>query len=397
VQPVHFRRADPECPVFAALVVVPILRFHIPFIFFYRPSTNHDLAALGLILSLLLLVQRRFARAVCAALASAFCHPSPGYVMLLLIGMIAGWSAFRSSPKALLRIAYRLIVAGIATLAVYAAACLAFFRSAGPFLRTIFPSVGKNMRSHYGWSFLKGGLTFIHPPGSNWKYVVGTNAASYVIFNLILAAVALVVLAQLLRKRPHQDNTILTLFFCCLAIHAIYVIFVFGVPETWTYDAYLLVLGIAAVPFTRTRQFAALILTGALLVGSYSALSASRRLCQQPRRGRLWIDARLDANLANMLQRQSQGKPYLWSISGALSMVDDRFRSPARWFAVWGTNLPAELARLKQELLANRLIFLEGPPDDPNYLFQNPDFDDVAGRFHQEDTIGDFIVCARLP
>ena len=369
----------------------------IPFIFFYRPSINHDLAALGITLSLLLLVSGRYAGAVSAALASAFCHPSLGYVMLLVIGVTVGWPALRTSPLALLRIASRLIGAAIATLAVFAAACLAFFGSVAPLLRTLFPTVGKGMRSHYGWSFLKGGLTFIHPPGSNWKYLIGSNAGPYVLFNVALAAVALVALAQLIRKRSEGHNALLTLFFASLVIHAVYVIFVYGVPETWAYDTYLLVLGVAAVPFSRVRHLAGLVLTGALLIGSFSALSASSRQYRQPRRGGLWIDARLEASLANILQRQPQGTPYVWSMAGALSMIDDRIQSPARWFVVPGGSPPAELARLKGELLGKSLIFLEGSPDSPNYLFQNPDFDDVAARFHQVGSIDDFTVCARQP
>ncbi len=369
----------------------------IPFTFFYRPSLNHDLAALFLTLSLLLLVHQRVGGAVSAALASGFCHPSLGYVMLGVAGVVAGWPARRNSPAALLRIAFRLIGAAAATLAIYAAACFAFFGSIEPLLRTIFPTVGKNMRSHYGWSFLKGGLTFVSPPGSNWKYLVGSNAGPYVLFNVALGAIALIALVQVLRKRLPEHNAFLTLLFSAVVTHTIYVVFAFGVPETWAYDAYLLVLGLAGAPFARTRHISALILTGALLLGSYSPLAAVHGLYPQPRRGGLWIDARLETNLANILERHPQGKPYVWSTAGALSKIDPRIQSPVRWFVVPGTNPPVELARLKQELLANSLIFLEGPADSPNYLFQNSDFEDVAARFRQVDSIGDFTVCVRQP
>lgn len=369
----------------------------IPFTFFYLPSLNHDWAAFGVMLSLLLVAGRRFAGGASAALVSGFCHPSLGYLMFVAAGLAALLSCSGTITRRLARTAYSLGVSAGITLLIYLVACQAFFGSPVPFLKTLLPLGGSGVRAHYHWSFLNGGLAFIHPAGSNWKYLAGTSAGPYVLFNLILLAAFLATVAQLLRKWPVERGPILFVFICCVAIHVIYVVFVFGVPETWSYDAYLLVLGAAALPFARARHSLAVLMTAALLVSCYGSLSASRKLYSRTREAGLWIDERLAADLQEILHRQVTGKPYVWSMAGALALIDNRFQSPARWFVVPGTTPPAELARLKTELFANKVIFLRGLSDDPNYLFQDADFADVKTRFREGERIGGFAMCLRRP
>jgi hypothetical protein len=106
----------------------------------------------------------------------------------------------------------------------------------------------------------------------------------------------------------------------------------------------------------------------------------------------------MSADLEAMLQRLPAGaKPYVWSMSGALSMIDSRFQSPARWFVHPQTSPPSELARLQQEMLANPVVFVEGTTDDPNFLFHNPDFAAAEARLEQVGRIGGFTVCVRQP
>jgi hypothetical protein len=366
----------------------------IPFVFFYRPSLNHDLAALGIAASLLLLLKQRYGAAGAAALLSAFCHPSLGYVMFAAVAITGAVAAWGSFPR-LLRTALSMAIWSVGVLLVYFAASTLFFQSARPFLKTLLPLGGSAVRQHYHWSFLDGGLTFIHPAGSNWKYLVGSTAGSYLLFNLILIVTAIALFCFWRRYRLMTGAVVL--FGCCFAIHAIYVLFVYGVPPTWAYDAYLLVLGLAAVPFARARHWLGVAMTAALLIGGYSTWSASRQLYPQARVGGLWIEEPLAADLAAIQQRQPEGKPYVWSMAGALSAIDAQVQSPQRWFVVPGANPPAELARLKSELLAKPVLFLYGAGGDPDYLFENPDFSHVRARFQEAERIGAFTVCVRRP
>jgi hypothetical protein len=138
-------------------------------------------------------------------------------------------------------------------------------------------------------------------------------------------------------------------------------------------------------------------MTVALLTGCYASWSTAYRLYPRPRYAGLWIDDGFAANLAQLRDRQPEGKPYVWSMAGALSLIDNRFQSPLRWFVVPGSNPPAELARFKKELLSHAIVFLEGGPDHPFYLFQNPDFKDIQLRFREVARLGEFTVCVREP
>jgi hypothetical protein len=367
----------------------------IPFVFFYRPSLNHDMAGLGISLALLWLVNRRYGLAAAAALFSAFCHPSLGYLMLALIPVSAAareWGDLRR----LLRVATALSAWSVGVLGAYFVLCYLFFHSAGPFLKTLLPLVGSSVRTQHHWSFWNGGLTFIHPPGSNWKYFVGSAAASYVLFNLILVGTAAALLLSWLRHRWKASPAVV-LVGCCFAIHAIYVLFVFGVPDTWNYDAYLLVLGLAAIPFARARHWLALGMTGALLLGSYGSLATARQAHHEARVDGLWISPALASDLQAIREREPGTKPYVWSMSGALSLIDPRFESPERWFINPGSNPAPEMARLKGELLAHPVFLLYEGRNNPDYLFANPDFSDLRSSFREAGHAGEFTVCVRRP
>src|SRR5262249_46659502 len=109
--------------------------------------------------------------------------------------------------------------------------------------------------------------------------------------------------------------------------------------------------------------------------------------------GALWVEPDLAADIQSVLRNRQN--PYVWSPSGALSLIDPRFQSPDRWFTLSSANPPVELARLQKEILKNDVVYLDLPLEHPYSLLRNHDFNSATVGLKPAGNVGRFTVLIR--
>jgi hypothetical protein len=236
-------------------------------------------------------------------------------------------------------------------------------------LRSLLPLIGLQAYQalHFGWRGNAHELLYFR--GVRLGYYIGTPVGFWTFSTLYLFIAALAV-AYLVVKKNLDWAVNYEIILTCAALHLAFIALFYGSPASWTYYAYVLVVGIIA---TEVSAFA-VAPVGALCVlaalanysGVGSALKAWRTMKPSAATAGLFANAQERAEWRQITLAAGEEHPTLFAQLGGAEVLFPWLSRPAAAFMVPGVASDAEVQRENRQLRTASLIIIPTIPDFRN-------------------------------
>jgi hypothetical protein len=349
-------------------------------------TLTHPLEAMLILLTLAAQAEGKLPQALALMTACLFVKPSMAYVYGFLLTVLILWH-MRSHKR------WRIqpFIPACAMLVVLFAG-LSQWMGVGPILKTLFPTTGAATYAATGFGFFSAdGRAFWLPANPLTDFL--TPAAFFLLAAAAIAGGALWALPQLLKTPPtdgtsnsrHQACEIL---FTVGVLHTAFILGFYGWTGSWTYYAYLPILGVTLLVDLLPRRMHARITVTAIviLLFSHTQLIGNIAGCWHGKT-RTEESAGLYAYPAQMQEfqdalRATDAQPTLLMSNGYVGNLPSNVSLPDAWFPEPGIPTASEIARVKSQAMQSRCVILwwEYRQFD---LWNSAEFSDVRPRFQQ--------------
>jgi hypothetical protein len=390
----HFAEATPASFLFLSLLcalgfTIAVARFanresglagqtlmllSLPFIVALGSDLPHALEPAFLSLGLLWQAKGNRAGALAFATAACFTKPVMAYLygFILLVFLIA--DLHRRGRLTWQNIARSLLPALCTGLCLIVVLGIAFSWRA--LLTSLLPLSGAHAYRllHYGWTGIARELFYF--PGVRPAYYIGTPVGFLVlatIYLLVALAVASWRIWQGRLRAPDNYEIVLT----CTLLHLGFVGLFYGTAASWTYYAYILVMGVAATAIwtpTASRLVWALCVFAAL--GNYSQLKSSitgwRNMKRSPVTGGLYALPAESSEWAHVTALSDHNSPALFTWDGGASVLFPWLRKPVSAFMVPGIATSNEIRQEVRQLRSAKTLIIPTIPELGNPIASWP-------------------------
>jgi hypothetical protein len=355
----------------------------LPLVLTFEPDLPHSLEPVFLSLGLLCQVSNKLGRALAFATAACFIKPAMGYLygLVLLVcilrrsqpprvaapGQLAnrlhmdGWN-FVSAMNSL-----RLLIPAAATGSGLILVLSAFFGWHAT-IRSLLPLSGARAYQvlHYGSREITQGL--LHFPGVRPAYYIGTPVSFWACSTVYLIIAALFTLSKATTHRLRK-GTNSEIVLSCAALHVGFILILYGSPASWTYYAYILVIGILATEVCplATKSIGALCVLAALAnySGIRAAISAWGAMERDLATG-LFISAGEHAEWNCVVSLAEREHPAVFTDLGAAGLLLPWLRRPTGAFFIPGIAAGREIDREERELRSATTVIVPTIPELEN-------------------------------
>jgi len=215
----------------------------LPFIVAIGNDLPHALEPVLLSVGLLLQAQGKRSESLAFATAACFAKPVMGYFYGLVLLIFIVVELHREGRLEITGLSRALIPAVVTGLGLTFILGITFGWIA--VVRSLLPLNGAHAYRvlHYGWNGIARGLFYF--PGMRLTYYIGTPLTFWLCATFYLVAATVLVGWRILRHRigaPDNYEIVLT----CALLHVAFLGFFYGAPASWTYYAYILVMGVVA-------------------------------------------------------------------------------------------------------------------------------------------------------
>jgi hypothetical protein len=343
---------------------VLLLALCLPYVFTIYLNPTHPLESALLLHALAEQARGRSRRALALATICLFVKASMAYVygLLLTLGLLRDWWCEQRTPRGFIA---RFGPAALVLTLCASALTLAFGLPA--VLTTALPIAGMGSYANAGFGFFtERGRLFWAPPGASWKHYVLGPAGPWLLASLLLLGACLNHAVTRLRathtsappdpSAPMRQRMLLTI----AALHFAFVFTFYGWAGSWTYYAYLPVLG-ATLLIDQSRWRRAWIpaaLVAALgLQSSFGLLwGAALYKPRSAETGNLWVYKEQLEDWSNVRSRIANAKaPYVLT-NGHLAAFAPELRVPQSWFLNPGLQLPHELDAMRADIQQSDVV-----------------------------------------
>jgi hypothetical protein len=287
----------------------------------------------------------------------------------ILLALIAAGLAQRGKFT-IVRVTKALTPAVVSALAI----CVVVLARFGPMpmVRSLFPTAGARAYSvlHYGW----GGIEkFLYFPGVKVAYYIGSTATLWAAASIYVVAAAAFSGIQSLRDGRLLRNT--EIIVTCALLHICFVTLFFGSPSSWTYYAYILIIGVAAT--TELWTFApAVVLVFCVLAAlvdlaqTRDAFVMWRELDASPATAGLYAPPAEKAEWERVSVLGESERPTMLHELGGVEVLFPWLGEPEGAFLLPGIATPGEIAREQERLKFARMIIVPDLPAFRNELVE---------------------------
>jgi hypothetical protein len=372
-----------------------LLILTLPMVLAFELDMPHSLEPALLSLGLLSQAKAKYGRALGFATAACFTKPSMGYLygLVLLLLIFCGYDALtttdRNSAAAdpnqsrrsqLSRTALTMVYALATGLGLSLLLSISFGWSA--VFHSLLPSGGMRAYQalHYGWRQIGHGLFYF--PGVKPAYYIGTPVSFWACATVYLIIAAFCILWSTVRGHLRKLKTheiVLT----CAVLHISFIVLMYGSPSSWTYYAFVLVVGtIATASWPRT---------GAVL-GTLCVLAAASNYGAFKTSISAWKSMRIDSSTAGLFAAApersewmdvaslvSHDKAALFSNFGEAQLLFPWLSRPTAALMISGVASRGDIERTEHELRTANLLIIPTTPQPGNALrdWPNSEFSDV--------------------
>jgi hypothetical protein len=341
-----------------------LIALSVPFVVAYATDPPHALEPLFLSLGLLAQIRGRRERALTFAGAAIFIKPSMGYLYVGLLLVLIVWDRSVRGELTLANLAKAVAPAVVAVLVILGVVLARFGLT--PTLRSLFPMAGAQAYRalHYG---LGGIETFLYFPGVRIGYYIGSTALLWTCGSVYLVAAAIFsgVRSFLAHRLLRNTEIIVT----CALLHISFITLFFGSPSSWTYYAYILIIGAAAT--TELWLFAPALLLMFCFLAALVDLAETRdaiymwhQLETSPATAGLYAPAAERAEWAQVASLAKSRRPAMLHWLGGAEVLFPWLSEPTGAFFLPGIAMPGEIAREEARLKSADIVIV---PDLPVY------------------------------
>jgi hypothetical protein len=350
-------------------------------------SLMHPLEMVLLIAALAQQARGRYGGALAFATLAVLTKPSMGYVLGLLLLVLAAW----------LRKGWRVVlppaVAGAAAIGVAVG-----ILGVRPAIANILPVTGGKSYQQMDFGIFHAGMSFWAHGGTLLgmvDYYFRTPALFWIAGSICLWVLGVLALMRLCIARPGAADAAAkprvrptdALVATIAIMHAAFVFAFYAWSGSWTYYSYLLVAGLV-IGLRGTRSFRALMVFALLgivgLNGRWNdAFSRWMGMVRSPEVGGLWIypDVLEDAREVRELARKHKT---LYMVNGALPTIWPEAQTPPSWFLSPGIPTEEELQKTNAQLAAADLVILCADYDTKQEAWSWPQFKAQREQFGEQ-------------
>lgn len=342
-----------------------LLFLSFPFIVALGADLPHALEPVLLSAGLLLQARGKRAQALALATAACFTKPVMGYLygLVLLIFVVVD---LRRQDKLTIVGLTRAFLPAICT-ALGLALLLSITFGWIPLVRSLIPLAGAQGYRvlHYGWSRIARGLFYF--PGMRPAYYIGTPVTFLLCATFyLIGATALTSWRSLQYRRQAPANYEIVL--TCALLHVGFLVCFYGAPASWTYYAYMLVMGVAATAAWtlahRRLVWGLCILAACGNYGTFkSSLVAWKTMTPSSATAGLFV---VPAELVEWNQVTAIVKdqnPAIFTWDGGAGMLFPWLRKPVGAFIVPGVATGSEIQQKVRELRSAEVVIIPTIPE----------------------------------
>ncbi|MGH7987922.1 MAG: hypothetical protein ACREQX_16790 [Candidatus Binataceae bacterium] len=364
-----------------------LLLLSLTFILPLGADLPHILEPVLLCLALLCQACGRRERALALATAACFTKPSMAYPYGLLLLILIALELQRRGELGISRFAHALIPAIGTALGLAGLLALAFGPSA--LWRSMLPLTGARAYRilHFGWFGNAWELLYFR--GVKPAYYIGTPVTFWLCANLYLMTMAIAGGWHILRGRMRMSRGY-EIVFTCAILEAAFIGFFYGPPSSWTYYAYIPVMGVIATDVcaaTSVKLASGPVLWGLCFlaaVANYGPLKSSvmawRGMKRAPATAGLFASPNEAGEWARVTSMVKRKHPALFTWDGAAAVMFPWLAKPVGAFMVPGIPSEGEIQREAAQLRAAQTIIIPIIPQIGNPLSSWPEFQAALGN-----------------
>ena len=311
------------------------------------------------------------------ATAACFTKPSMGYLYgLVLLILIVLELRRQGGPKipALVRSLMPAMCTGLGLILLLS---ITFGRFA--LFNSLLPVSGARAYQvlNYGWRGAAWG--FFYFPGVRIGYYLGTPVTFWVCATLYLTGSVVLLGWRVLQGRPAAANYEIVV--TCALLHLGLLVFFYGPPNSWSFYAYVLVMGIVATDFwtpTGAKLIWGLCVIAAL--ANYaefgSSIKAWKTMRQSPMTAELFAPPAETTEWSRVASIASTRDPEIFSWDGAAEVLFPWLPKPVGAFIIPGIATDGEIQRKVKQLRSAQTVIIPVLPGwgDPIAKWPGPEF-----------------------
>ena len=230
---------------------------------------------------------------------------------------------------------------------------------------------------HYGWSAI---ALLFYFPGMRLTYYLGTPTIFLLCATVYLVAATVRVSWRILQHRIGAPDTYEIVLTCAL-LHLAFLGFFYGAPASWTYYAYILVMGVIATagwsPASARVLWGLCILAAIGNYGSFkSSIIAWRTMKQSSVTAGLFALPAESAEWSHVTSMVIDKNPELFTWDGGAEMLFPWLRRPVGAFIVPGEANGNEIRGKVQQLRTAKAVVIPTIPElgNPVTTWPGPEF-----------------------
>jgi hypothetical protein len=350
----------------------------LPFIVALGNDLPHALEPVLLSVGLLLQAQGKRRQSLAFATASCFTKPVMGYFYGLVLLVFIVVDLRREGRLEIAGLSRALVPAVLTGLGLAFVLGITFGWTA--LVHSLLPLSGATAYRvlHYGWSGIARGLFYF--PGMRLTYYIGTPVTFWLCATFYLIAAAVLVGWRILQHRigvPVNYEVVLT----CALLHVVFLGFFYGAPASWTYYAYILVMGVIATaawsPATARLVWVLCFLAAIGNYGSFkSSIIAWRTMKRSSVTAGLFALPTESAEWSHVVSMVIDKNPELFTWDGGAEMLFPWLRQPVGAFIVPGEANGHEIQQKVQQLRSAKAVVIPTIPELGNSVttWPGPEF-----------------------
>jgi hypothetical protein len=360
---------------------VALAMLSLPFVIALGSDLPHAFEPVLLSVGLLLQAQGKRSQSLAFATAACFTKPVMGYFYGLILLIFVLFDLHREDRLEIAALSRALVPAVLTGLGLAVLLGITFGWTA--LFRSLLPLSGAHAYRvlHYGWTGIARGLFYF--PGMRLTYYVGTPVTFWLCATLYLVAAAMLVGWRILQRRigaPDNYEIVLT----CALLHVVFLGFFYGAPASWTYYAYILVMGVIATaawtPASARFVWGLCILAA---IGNYglfkSSIVAWKTMKPSNVTAGLFALPTESAEWSQVTSMVLDKNPELFTWDGGAEMLFPWLRKPVGAFIVPGEANGKEIQQKVQQLRSAEAVIIPTIPELGNSLttWPGPEFQTV--------------------
>jgi hypothetical protein len=354
--------------ILAALVLLS------PFAVMFLPVPPYALVQLGMMFSLLFLLEGRLASALTASIVAWLAVPSLPIVLTVVVSawIVGNWGGVHARNSALVK---RLSAGAAAALGL--GVVLAAVYGWEPLFATLLPTNGAALYKELDYGVLGQGWNYLHPTGVRLGYYLGSGIGWWLFATLLLTVLALRVGVggMLGRKVSRLDAFVLS----CWVLQAVFIALAFGDGNQTVYYYPVLICGVVAgVQALRLRLVRILVLAGLVGPGLLATsvqmrvwVDAWRRCHRSAATAYLYAPDTLRAEWEPIVEKAKASRVLVLSSGNGVHEMFPKIEAPYSWFLLPFLKDGERRALLEQigtadlvvEPLAGITVFIDQDPD----------------------------------